>query len=79
MLFFHDIPVVGANPTRYLTVLAFRALSKGLAQLPGVPNHLHVPVLIVLASSVFRFDATALSLATVRWRGVRTPCEGTLE
>jgi hypothetical protein len=31
-----------------------------------------VPVLSVLAASVFRFDATALSFATVRWRGVRT-------
>ena len=27
------------------------------------------PVLSVLASGVFRFDATALSLATVRWHG----------
>jgi hypothetical protein len=31
-----------------------------------------VPVLTVLAASVFRYDATALSFATVRWRGVRT-------
>lgn len=31
-----------------------------------------MPVLTVLAASVFRYDATALSFATVRWRGVRT-------
>jgi hypothetical protein len=38
-----------------------------------------VPVLTVLASSVFRCDATALSFATVRWRGVRTHKVGTFE
>jgi hypothetical protein len=35
-----------------------------------------VPVLTVLAASVFRYDATALSFATVRWRGVRTHKSG---
>ena len=60
VLFFH-------NPT-----LGYRGrTSKGFAQLPFVPNHLHVPGLSVLAWGVFRFDATALSFATVRWRGIR--------
>ena len=36
-----------------------------------MPSHGHLPVLSVLASGVFRFDATALSFATVRWRGAR--------
>lgn len=54
VLFLHDLPIAPGSLHSSLFV----------------PSHLHLPVLPVLASSVFRYDATALFFATVRWHGV---------
>lgn len=61
---------LGSSPVLFSTTLA--SGRPGLfAQLPfSCPVTNTAPVLSVLASGVFRFDATALSFATVRWHGI---------
>lgn len=45
---------------------------------PVASSHRYLPVLTVLASGVFRADATALSFATVRWHGFLHPQDARL-
>lgn len=77
MLFFHepDRGSSGRYPLALALVSQTVAISgRGDCIAPRVCTEVTstLPVLTVLAASVFRSDATALSFATVRWRGVRT-------